>query len=170
MLTDTVGGKHVECNLPDRPAVNAACLSAVDNDGVACTLPCGPAANAAFAWSEAVTRMEAKRIPKRENASLLDPGLQGRCVAPRKDGPICIAVMKEKASILSWYLGTYLSDRSCRFRNSSTDNKVEVVFKHSRAGHPARVAPGEYVWDKYVWDKGGEYVWIRVAELQVSNF
>ena len=49
MLRDTVGGGRVDCNLPDRPAVNAVCPSAVDKDSVACTLPCGPAANAAFA-------------------------------------------------------------------------------------------------------------------------
>ena len=49
MLRVTGGGDRVECNLPDRPAVNAACLSTVDTDGNACTLPCGPAINAAFA-------------------------------------------------------------------------------------------------------------------------
>ena len=36
MLRDTVGGDRVEFNLPGRPAVNAAYLSTVDNDGVAC--------------------------------------------------------------------------------------------------------------------------------------
>ena len=49
MLRDTVGGGRVDCNPLDRPAVNAASPSAVDNDGAACTLPCGPAANTAFA-------------------------------------------------------------------------------------------------------------------------
>ena len=49
MLTEAFGGDSVDCNLPDRPAVNIACLSAVDKDSVACTLPCGPAVNAVFA-------------------------------------------------------------------------------------------------------------------------
>ena len=60
-MRDIVGCYHVDCNLPDRLAVNAACQSAVDNDSVGCTLPCEPTANAAFAWNEAVTRMERRR-------------------------------------------------------------------------------------------------------------
>ena len=83
-MRDIVGCYHVDCNLPDRLAVNAACQSAVDNDSVGCTLPCEPTANAAFAWSEAVTRTERKR----EDASLLDLDLPGRSVTPRKVGPI----------------------------------------------------------------------------------
>ena len=39
---------------------------------------------------------------------------------------------------------------SCRFRNSFMENNVEEVFKAAStcATPPARVAPGEYMWDK----------------------
>ena len=66
-----MGGDRLDCNLPERPAVMAACPSAVDNDCLAYTLLCGPAVHAAFALSEAVTRTEAESIPKRDDASLL---------------------------------------------------------------------------------------------------
>ena len=49
--------------------------------------------------------MEAKSIPKREDASLLGSGLTGRSVTPRKVGPIRNTVMKETASLRC--LGTY---------------------------------------------------------------
>ena len=104
---NTHGSDRVNYNLPDRPAVDAVCPSAVDKDSAACTLLSGSAANAAFAWSETVARTEARNLPKRVDASLLGPGLTGRSVTPRKVGPFSTPVKMEKASLLC--LTTYRS-------------------------------------------------------------
>ena len=68
------------------------------------------------------------------------PGLTGRSETPRKVGPICTFVMKEKLRC-----GTLALTG-----NSSMENNVEEIFKlfpRMCGTPPPRVALGEHVWD-----------------------